>query len=200
MKNNTKKQEIIDAFAKVIERQGIEGASLGAVAQEVGIPQSLIFHYFLNKEDLLNQLADKVTALCLKSYEKALPKRGAYTKQSFVYFTEYILEVHKHRRKSVSPRLYFSLVYLMPRQKQVMQSFIDLTGRLIDLITGHISRFQQTGVISPPSPRLAAHTLLCLTDGILCYDALIPHEERQAFVEQQKQIFFNYVNFKNPCS
>ena len=36
MKNNTKKQDIIKAYAKVIETKGIEGASLVAVAKAGG--------------------------------------------------------------------------------------------------------------------------------------------------------------------
>lgn len=195
MKNNTKKQDILKTYAAVIERQGLEGASLGAVARQLGINQSLIFHYFENKDDLTCQLTEHVCEMCIKSYEKAFPKDGDLTAEAFKAFVGYILEIHQNRRRTVSPKLYFALTYLLPRQPQVKESFARLTATLVDTLSTQLERFKAAGVIHVSDTRMAARTLLCLADGILCYDELTPSGARQAFIQAQNQLFLSSVQF-----
>ena len=195
MKNNTKKQEILKTYAAVIEKQGVEGASLGAVARQLGINQSLIFHYFENKEDLTIQLTEHVCQMCVKSYEKAFPKEDDLTLDSFDYFVGYILEIHQNRRRMVSPKLYFALTYLLPRQAQVKESFARLTGMLVKMISTQLERYKAAGIIRVSDTHMAARTLLCLADGILCYDELTPSDMRRKFIEAQKALFLASVGF-----
>lgn len=196
MKNNTKKQDILKAYATVIEKHGLEGASLGAVARHMGINQSLIFHYFENKEDLVCQLTDHVCAMCVKSYEKAFPREGDYSPASFEYFVRYILEIHYNRRRSVSPKLYYALTYLLPRQPQVRESFARLTVQLVDIVSRHLSAFCAAGIIDIDDIDMSARTLLCLADGILCYDELTPQNLREGFILAQKALYLSSVSYK----
>ena len=77
MKNNTKKQEILDVYASLIVSQGLEGASIGAIARHMGINQSLIFHYFENKDDLIRQLSERVVEKCIRFYQRAFARRDS---------------------------------------------------------------------------------------------------------------------------
>jgi AcrR family transcriptional regulator len=199
MKNNTKKQDILKTYAQVIEKQGVEGASLGAVARQMGINQSLIFHYFENKEDMTCQLTEHVCQRCVKSYERAFPKDDSLTAEAFEAFVGYILEIHQNRRRSVSPKLYFALTYLLPRQPQVKASFARLTDTLVELLARELNRFRAAGVIAATDAPMAARTLLCLADGILCYDELTPPRLRTAFIAAQKQLFLESVGFVAPA-
>jgi len=196
MKGNTRRKDIIEAYAKVIEDKGIEGASLGAVASSLGIPQSLIFHYFKNKEELTTSLADTVAEECAAFYEKAWPL-GEYTRESFISFVEYTLEIHRNRRGMVSPKLYMALVYLMPRQPGVVNAFIKLTDDAIDRIVSQLKLFGEAGIIKCADHRMAAMTLMCLADGILCYDGLFHEEERLDFIKCQRDNYLRYVGFNN---
>jgi AcrR family transcriptional regulator len=195
MKNNTKKQDILKTYAYIIEKQGVEGASLGAVARQMGINQSLIFHYFENKEDMTCQLTEHVCQRCVKSYERAFPKEDGLTSEAFEGFVGYILEIHQNRRRTVSPKLYFALTYLLPRQPQVKASFARLTDALVELLSAQLLRFRAAGIITTDDAPMAARTLLCLADGILCYDELTPPAMRRAFIEAQKQLFLSSVGF-----
>ena len=193
MKNNTKKQEILKTYAAVIEKQGVEGASLGAVARQLGINQSLIFHYFENKEDLTVQLTEHVCQMCVKSYEKAFPKEDDLSPESFDYFVGYILEIHQNRRRTVSPKLYFALTYLLPRQPMVKESFARLTDALVRMVSTQLERYKAAGIVGVSDTHMAARTLLCLADGILCYDELTPAELRRTFIDAQKALFMTSV-------
>ena len=196
MKDNPKRLEIIKTYADMIETRGFEGASLGAVAQQLGIPQSLIFHYFLNKDDLTVQTAEYVAELCLRSYDRAWPKKGDFSDKSFHRLVDYILEVHHNRRRTVSPRLYFAMIYLLPRQKQVMQHFCDLTEALVTRLSETLRGFHAAGIICTEQPELSARSLLCLADGILCYEDLTPTDERVAFIAAQKALFLQSVSYR----
>lgn len=195
MKNNTKKQDILKAYADAIEKYGLEGASLGAVAREIDINQSLIFHYFENKEDLTVQLARHVTELCLQSYDDAFPQDGALTGESFEAFVSYILNVHFHRQDIVGPKLYFALMYLLPRHPQVQQCFASLSSRLTEEISSWLKRFNDAGIISCGDCVMAAKTIISLTDGIFYY-TLLPCNDQKEFIDAQKNLFCVYVGYQ----
>ncbi len=196
MKNNTKKQDIIEAYARVIKEQGIEGASMGAVAKELDIPQSLIFHYFINKEDLTNQLASWFFEACFASYRKAYPKKGEYNAQRYVAFVDYILNIHSNRRRTVSPEVYFALLYLMPRQARVRQAFIDLNDRVARELAAKIEEFYKAGVITAQDHIAAARTLIYMADGILCYGQMLEKDDLSDFAAEQLELYLDYTGFR----
>ena len=195
MKNNTKRQDILEAYASLVVALGLEGASIGAVARYMGINQSLIFHYFENKEDLLCQLSQMVAEKCIESYEKICRKASEATPDSFEQFAGDVLEIHRKRSKVISPKLYFSLMYLLPRNKAVYRSFVHLGDTAAQRIAGRLEFFRAAGVIDAGDCVMAARTLLCLADGILCYGGLVDKEEYGMFVEAQRNLFYTQVGF-----
>jgi len=196
LKNNTKKQDILRAYAKVIEQCGLEKASLGAVAKEMGINQSLIFHYFENKEDLLRQLTDHVMELCLRSYEKAWPREDQLNGAGFEALVSYVLSVHHNRRRTISPKLYFSLMYLLPRDRMVQERFTAMTETLIGRLACQLERFRAAGVITCTDCAMAAKTIICMADGIFYYSLLPSKQENDAFVQQQKLLYYAYAGYQ----
>ncbi len=196
MKNNTKKQEILDVYASLIVSQGLEGASIGAIARHMGINQSLIFHYFENKDDLIRQLSERVVEKCIRFYQRAWPASRAVTPAAFEEYAGTVLEIHSRRSRVVSPKLYFSLVYLLPRNPAVKESFVRLSDAGTQIIAERLEACRQAGIIRSDDCVMSARTLLCLADGILCYDGLVPAQERARFVETQKQLFFSSVQYR----
>ncbi len=195
MKNNTKKQDILEAYAELVVSLGLEGASIGAVARHMGINQSLIFHYFENKEDLLCQLSQMVAEKCIQSYEKLCRGDIEATAEEFERFAGTVLEIHRKRSRTISPKLYFSLMYLLPRNRAVYRSFVHLGDTAAGLIAGRLELFRAAGVIRVDDCVMAARTLLCLADGILCYGGLVGREDYAPFVETQRRMFYAQVDF-----
>jgi AcrR family transcriptional regulator len=54
--------KILDAARSLFVRQGFSGTSIGALAKAAEINQSLIYHYFENKEDLWRQVKQELIA------------------------------------------------------------------------------------------------------------------------------------------
>lgn len=196
MKNNTKKQDILRAYAKVIEQYGLEKASLGAIAKKMGINQSLIFHYFENKEDLLRQLTDHVMELCLRSYQKAWPREDQLSGPGFEALVSYVLSVHHNRRRTISPKLYFSLMYLLPRDQMVQEKFTRMTETLVARLAHQLERFHAAGIITCGDCAMAAKTIICMADGIFYYSLVPSKQENDAFIQQQKLLYYAYVGYK----
>lgn len=56
----TRRLEIIEAFYKVSKEIGLENASIAKVAEEMGISNGLVMHYFNTREELLLGLNDYI--------------------------------------------------------------------------------------------------------------------------------------------
>jgi AcrR family transcriptional regulator len=48
-----RREQIIDAALKIFSEKGYDGASIRDIAEEVGVSEGLMYHYFSSKEELL---------------------------------------------------------------------------------------------------------------------------------------------------
>ncbi|MBC8570724.1 TetR/AcrR family transcriptional regulator [Zongyangia hominis] len=191
---NNKKQEIIDTYIQLIVEKGIEKASLNSVAARMGIPQSLVFHYFKNKDALIETLTDYIADICKESYRHE-PKLED-KRQEFLLFVRHTLNVHEYRRSYFDPVIYSGLIYLSERNAYVKQKFIELTGIITETVCQKLREYAALGIISTDDLLLSARTLLCMADGILSYRGLIPDEgQLAAFLQKQEDVFLTSVSF-----
>jgi TetR/AcrR family transcriptional regulator, fatty acid metabolism regulator protein len=54
-----KQQVIFDSALKILKDKGFHRARIADIAQEAGISYGLVYHYFKNKEDLLNEILNQ---------------------------------------------------------------------------------------------------------------------------------------------
>jgi TetR/AcrR family fatty acid metabolism transcriptional regulator len=54
-----KQQVIFDSALKIIKEKGFHPARIADIAKEAGISYGLVYHYFKNKEDLLNEILNQ---------------------------------------------------------------------------------------------------------------------------------------------
>lgn len=55
-----RRQEIVEAAVKVFNRAGFAGASLSAVAEELGVDRASLYYYFSSKEQLFDEIIRSV--------------------------------------------------------------------------------------------------------------------------------------------
>lgn len=191
---NNKKQEILNTYMELIVEKGIEKASLNSVAARMGIPQSLVFHYFKNKDALIETLTDHILAICVDSYRHypALSDK----REEFLRFVGHTLNVHEYRRTYFDPVIYSGLIYLSGRNAYVKQKFIEITGVITETVSRKLGEYRALGIISTDDLLLSARTLLCMADGILSYRGLIPGKEQlESFLQKQQEVFLLSVGF-----
>ena len=77
-----RKPEILESYYQVLIQEGLEGASIGKIADRLNIHPSLIIHYFKNKERmklaLVDLLVEKYNAPEFLSLEHIEDDRGAF--------------------------------------------------------------------------------------------------------------------------
>lgn len=69
--SNDKRQQIIKSAQKLIPAQGFKSCSVSDIAKDAGVADSILYHYFVNKEDLL-------FAACAEQLEKATKELEFY--------------------------------------------------------------------------------------------------------------------------
>ena len=68
----SKRDNILSAAEKIIAAKGLEKASISEIAREAGVNDSIIYHYFTNKEDLLFSVAGERLQVVLLTLERHL--------------------------------------------------------------------------------------------------------------------------------
>jgi len=67
-----RKKEIIEGFYQLSKENGLENTSIAKIGKHLGIPPSLIMHYFPTKEILISNLISYILDQYLKIYEPVL--------------------------------------------------------------------------------------------------------------------------------
>jgi len=89
-----KRRAILAAATKVFARKGYTGTRVGDIATEAGIAYGLIYHYFQNKEDILNSLFQRTWKLTLKVIED-IGQQGGDLRSKLRGIASFFLEAWK---------------------------------------------------------------------------------------------------------
>lgn len=65
-KHDERKQEIIEAGAKLFAQKGYRTATVNDILKEVGIAKGTFYHYFNSKEEVMNAVINDITSVFMK--------------------------------------------------------------------------------------------------------------------------------------
>lgn len=163
LKAETRKAEILEAYYQVIIENGIEGASIGKIAQRMGIHPSLIIHYFKNKKNLTVELLD----LLIEKYEAPgfLDFNGV--KDPDERFRKLMDTTFSFEwSRTVDPGVHFCFYYLSFRNPEIRKRFRAMIQRFRDYLIRELTLFQGDGVIRVEDVRIAADYIVTLMEGL----------------------------------
>jgi AcrR family transcriptional regulator len=106
-----RRQEIVEAAARVFNRLGLSGASLSAVASEMGVDRATLYYYFSSKE----QLFDEIVLAVVEENER-FARKIAGSSASPVLKLEQIIIAFMHSYASNYPLLF---IYIREDLSQV---------------------------------------------------------------------------------
>jgi len=69
-KNHTRREEILEAAAKLFQKKGFKGTSCDDIAEKMGFTKASIYYYFKNKEAILKEVNDRASMLFLTNAKK----------------------------------------------------------------------------------------------------------------------------------
>jgi AcrR family transcriptional regulator len=171
-KRDARKREVAEAALEIIAREGVEGASLRAIAHALGCTTGSLTHYFRNKDDLVNFVLDEIASQLTEDLERlngaALPAEA---------LRQWIGELLPHNtatRRSWTVWIAFttaSLVQADLRKRQEARDS-DLLAKMTETICAVL---KQNGVTAAPKDVTAeAELLLCVVDGLGLHAIVAP--------------------------
>ena len=166
--NRTRRELLLEGARRVFNRDGLDGASMRAIATEAGCTTGAIYPHFSSKEEIYAELlAESLERLheCVRGAVSAAPDPGARLKAAALSFLGYYREKpdevalglylwHGLRPRGLSPRLDDALN--------------ERRGRTLGLLRDSL---QTLGDLSESSARLEASILFAFLIG-----ALIVHQ------------------------
>ena len=133
-----RKPDIIESYYQVLVPEGLEGASIGKIADRIGIHPSLIIHYFKNKENLKLELVD----LLIEKYESPAMIDFDHIEDDEERFNALMDMLFSFKwSRTVDPSVHFGFYYLSLRNEEIMKRFRVMFKWLRDDLADHLVRF-----------------------------------------------------------
>ncbi len=95
-----KRSKILDAALEVFSRKGVFATRIADIASEAGIAYGLVYHYFKNKEEILNTIFEERWARVTELLERA-EKDGRDTADRLRRAAEVFLSAYQRRPQVV---------------------------------------------------------------------------------------------------
>jgi len=162
-KARARKREILETYYQVLAREGFEGASIGKIAERMGVHPSLIIHYFKTKENMTIELVD----LLIEKYEAPEFLRFDHVpdgKPRFAALMDTLFSLEWSR--TVDPGVHFGFYYLSFRHPVVRERFEAMLKRFRDYLAGELEHYIRQGVVRATDARAAADFIVTLMEGL----------------------------------
>ena len=158
-----RKPDILESYYQVLIQEGLEGASIGKIAERIGIHPSLIIHYFKNKENLKLELVD----LLIEKYESPEMIDFGHIEDDEERFDALISMLFSFKwSRTVDPSVHFGFYYLSLRNEQIMERFRLMFKWLRDYLADQLEEFNAKGVIRVQDATKAADYIVTLMEGL----------------------------------
>jgi AcrR family transcriptional regulator len=144
---------LLEAAIRVVEKEGVGGLSLQAIARKAGVSSGAPYHHFESREQLLAEIA-------LEGYAKLAAEmaRGAAEAEAAPRVAETSAEAHVrglgtgYIRFGLGHRGHFRIMF-RPEVKAQLADRRDAVDEAFAMLTSGIARCQEEGVLPPGDPR-----------------------------------------------
>jgi AcrR family transcriptional regulator len=138
--SSEKRRKIIDAAIRTFSRKGYHESRVSDIANEAGVAYGLVYHYFENKEQILNSIFTenwRIFLEVLRSVER--DKRDL--RAQFESICSFLLEAYR-----TQPELIEVIILEVTRSPKFMEKpNLELFGAAFDLLEKMIRRAQRKG-------------------------------------------------------
>lgn len=180
-----RKEEILEGYYTVITQEGLEGSSIGKIADHLGIHPSLILHYFKSKKNLQSELIN----LMVKMYKSGHLLNFDHIKDDNQRFKALIDTIFSYEwSRTVDPGVHYGFYYQSFRNPEVKETFRDMFGWFRDYLYKEFLFYNKRGVINVTDELNAADLTVTLMEGLEFHaQFLSKKDEFETFAETAKQ-------------
>jgi AcrR family transcriptional regulator len=162
-------KKIVEAFYKVARHEGIENVSFGRIAKELDMHQSLVVHYFSNKEEMLLGLIDFIIAGYQNIYQSEEGHDDPMDKLKDV-----LNNIFSRRWNSyVDDSIFYNCYALIYRNDVILTRFRELHQLLRKWLESLIKTCMEQNQLDCESAEEAADIIFVISDGAYYYLGMI---------------------------
>lgn len=166
-------KKIVEAFYKVARHEGIENISFGRIAKELDMHQSLVVHYFSNKEEMLLGLIDFIIAGYQNIYQSEEGHEDPLDKLKDV-----LDNIFSRRWNSyVDDSIFYNCYALIFRHDVILTRFRELHQLLRKWLESLIQTCIEQNLLNCESSEEAADIIFVISDGAYYYLSMIKDNE-----------------------
>ncbi len=182
-----RRREVSEAAWRVIVREGLDRASMRAIAKEMDCTIGLVNHHFRNKQELMLFALHRVTERLQAMMQTAIENVSG-TEQLVAMLSSF-LPLDQERQGILKVWVAF-LGYAVGRDS-LMAEHQQSAGHLRDVIIQELQALQAANLIHAEMvPEVEANALLALVNGV-SLDSLI--QAQRLSPDQQQQVIRRYV-------
>ncbi len=156
-----RKVQILEAALHVFDRQGFAQTRMKDIAAEAGLSVGILYHYFADKDALLDALLDQLFSTDLQATAQSFQRGGSVRGRLGEYFERGLLAEMRFLNAGLELRA------VAERHPHLRERVHELERQYLNLLLPLIARGIAEGELRPAAPESMALTLLSLYNGLL---------------------------------
>jgi TetR/AcrR family fatty acid metabolism transcriptional regulator len=129
-----RRKEILRAAVAVFATKGYHGCRIADVAKQAGVAYGLVYHYFKNKEELLESVFAESFGRWSAAADMVIEAEGASVAQKLEQIVTFAMEAYRRDPQAVRVlilEIVRSPAFRAPEKVSAMQHLLEATARLI---------------------------------------------------------------------
>lgn len=187
MSQQDRRLEVSEAAWRVIVREGLDRASMRAIAQEMNCTTGVVTHYFRNKQELILFALHQITERLQVRLHLAIENVEGINRLATMLLS--FLPLDQERQEIL--RVWVAFLGYAVGRDGLMEEHRQSAAELRAVIIQELQALQSKGLIQPELvPQVEANALLALVNGI-GIDTLIQADHLSP--DQQEAIIHRYI-------
>jgi len=188
MSYDNRRIEVANAAWRVIIREGLDRASMRAIAQELGSSTGVVTHYFRDKEELILFALERVFENVLENMKVCIKGQEGIDRLEQIIFTALPLNI----RDKADWKVWVAFLGYSIGREHLVQEHQKRYDVLQQIISQELADLQTANLIRADlDVTLEANALIALVDGIGTRIVICPE---QFSAEQQKYLVRRHIN------
>jgi AcrR family transcriptional regulator len=185
---DTRREQILDAAAKMFIAQGYENSSVDDIAKLAGLSKGSIYWYFRSKLEILFELNDR----CVEESQHAIVRMAAADKYGIEALYKSHRELYELDQQYPDRDMLFGQLYaLASRYPEIRERLVEYHRRWDTTSEQLIQRAVENGLLKPIDGKLLGQAISCLYNGIHLRKQIDPDIDFVAVIETATKLFYD---------
>jgi len=182
MAREPRRDQVLDAAARLFSRNGYAATSVRELADEAGFTKAGLYYHVRGKEDLLGAICAESIEAILEEVERAVASSAEPAEQLAAIIGAHVRFFHEHPERLTVLNLEMGRLSA-PRRRKIVR----LERRYLGALRRVLERGMNAGALARLDPTVSAFMLLSMVNGLNAWydpkgrvgcDALIAHVQR----------------------